>query len=147
MNERLLQRPGAYHERQGRDRYECVGFLVPIGSKNPLSPPVKIADAILDNKFTPVYSQGMIEEYEEVLGRDYLRLPKERVDAMLAHIKALGEAVSPADSGEDFSDPDDKIFFCTALAADAKVVTGNIRHYPQSAVVITPAEFCEILGI
>ena len=89
----------------------------------------------------------MIDEYEEVLGRDYLRLPKERVHAMLAHIKALGEAVSPADSGEDFSDPDDKIFFCTALAADAKVVTGNIRHYPQSAVVITPAEFCEILGI
>jgi len=116
-------------------------------SKNPLSPPVKIADAILDNKFTPVYSQGMIDEYEEVLGRDYLRLPEERVHAMLAHIKALGEAVSPADSGEDFSDPDDKIFFCTALAADAKVVTGNIRHYPQSAVVITPAEFCEILGI
>ena len=87
-------------------------------SKNPLSPPVKIADAILDNKFTPVYSQGMIDEYEEVLGRDYLKLLKDRVHAMLAHIKALGEAVSPADSGEDFSDPDDKVFFCTALAGD-----------------------------
>ena len=119
-------------------------------SKNPLSPPVKIADAILDGRFTPVYSQGMMDEYEEVLGRAYLKLPKDRVHAMLAHIKTLGEAVSPAESDAHFPDPDDKVFFCTALAADADdplLVTGNAKHYPPADFVVTPAEFCDLLGI
>lgn len=116
-------------------------------SKSPFSPPTKIADAILDNRFKLVYSQGMLDEYEEVLGRDCLKLPKDKVCAMLAHIKAAGEVVEPMPSDNDFPDPDDKVFFCTALAADASLVTGNIKHYPKSAIVVTPAEFCKILGI
>jgi hypothetical protein len=44
-------------------------------------------------------------------------------------------------------DPDDKVFFCTALAGDAKLVTGNIKHYPPAELVVTPAQFCEIAGI
>ena len=45
------------------------------------------------------------------------------------------------DSDEDFIDPEDKVFYCTALAGEAYLVTGNIKHYPQSSIVITPSEF------
>ena len=113
-------------------------------SKNQKSPTVRIANAILAGKFTLVYSQEMLEEYEDVLGRSYLKLPSENVEALLAHIRAIGEAVTPADTSEDFPDPDDKVFYCTAIASEAKLVTGNLKHYPKSAIVVTPAEFCEL---
>ena len=32
-------------------------------SKNPNSPTVRIANALLGGRFTPVYSRGMIDEY------------------------------------------------------------------------------------
>ena len=43
-----------------------------------------------------------------------------------------------------------KVFFCTALAASADnplLVTGNAKHYPPADFVVSPAEFCDILGI
>ena len=53
----------------------------------------------------------------------------------------------PAESNENFPDPDDKVFFCTALVDDAHLVTGNMKHYPPTNFVVTPAQFCELLGI
>ena len=44
-------------------------------TKNQNSPTYRIADAILNDRFTAVYSHGMLDEYAEVLGRDYLNLP------------------------------------------------------------------------
>ena len=116
-------------------------------SKNPKSSTVRIANALLDGRFTPVYSQGMIEEYVEVFGRDYLNLQAEQVEELIGFLKASGKEVAPADSNENFPDPDDKVFFCTALADDAHLVTGNIKHYPPASFVVTPAQFCELLGI
>ena len=116
-------------------------------SKNPNSPTVRIANALLDGRFTPVYSRGMIDEYVDVLGRDYLNLQAEQVEELVGHLKASGEEVVPAESNENFPDHDDKVFFCTALADDAHLVTGNMKHYPPANFVVTPAQFCELLGI
>ena len=30
---------------------------------------------------------------------------------------------------------------------DPLLVTGNMKHYPPADFVVTPAEFCDILGI
>ena len=116
-------------------------------TKNLDSPTYRVAAAILDDKFTPVYSLGMLDEYADVLGRDYLKLPSSRVDELLMHIKLFGKEVVPTDSGETFPDPDDKVFFCTALAGASNLVTGNMRHYPKADFVVTPAQFCELAGI
>ena len=43
-----------------------------------------------------------------------------------------------------FPDPDDRIFYCVALAAqsdNALLVTGNAKHFPQAPFIITPADF------
>ena len=116
-------------------------------SKNPNSPTVRIIKAIAEGIFTPVYSDDILSEYEEVLGRGYFKLDPSAISILIQRIKEIGEAVSPIDSEEDFTDPDDKVFFCTALAGDAKLVTGNIKHYPPAELVVTPAQFCEIVGI
>ena len=116
-------------------------------SKNPNSPTVRIIKAIAEGIFTPVYSDDILSEYEEVLGRGRFKLDPAAISILIQRIKEIGEAVSPIVSEEDFPDPDDKVFFCTALAGDAKLVTGNIKHYPPAALVVTPAQFCEIAEI
>ena len=116
-------------------------------TKNQNSPTYRIADAILNDRFTPVYSHGMLDEYAEVLGRDYLNLPPSRVEELLVHIKLSGEEATPIESDALFPDIDDKVFFCTALAGDAHLVTGNMKHYPRADFVVSPAQFCEIAGI
>ena len=116
-------------------------------SKNTNSPTVRIIKAIIEGIFTPVYSDDILSEYEEVLGRGRFKLDPAAISILIQRIKEIGEAVSPVVSEEDFPDPDDKVFFCTALAGDAQLVTGNIKHYPTAELVVTPAQFCEIAGI
>ena len=116
-------------------------------SKNTNSPTVRIIKAIIEGIFTPVYSDDILSEYEEVLGRGRFKLDPAAISILIQRIKEIGEAVSPIVSEEDFPDPDDKVFFCTALAGDAQLVTGNIKHYPSAELVVTPAQFCEIAGI
>ena len=116
-------------------------------SKNTNSPTVRIIKAIIEGIFTPVYSDDILSEYEEVLGRGHFKLDPSAISILIQRIKEIGEAVSPIVSEEDFPDPDDKVFFCTALAGDAQLVTGNIKHYPTAELVVTPAQFCEIAGI
>lgn len=116
-------------------------------SKNTNSPTVRIIKAIIEGIFTPVYSDDILSEYEEILGRGRFKLDPAAISILIQRIKEIGEAVSPIVSEEDFPDPDDKVFFCTALAGDAQLVTGNIKHYPTAELVVTPAQFCEIAGI
>ena len=116
-------------------------------SKNTNSPTVRIIKAIIEGIFTPVYSDDILSEYEEVLGRGRFKLDPAAISILIQRIKEVGEAVSPIVSEEDFPDPDDKVFFCTALAGDAQLVTGNIKHYPTAELVVAPAQFCEIAGI
>ena len=116
-------------------------------SRNTNSPTVRIIKAIIEGIFTPVYSDDILSEYEEVLGRGRFKLDPAAISILIQRIKEIGEAVSPIVSEEDFPDPDDKVFFCTALAGDAQLVTGNIKHYPTAELVVTPAQFCEIAGI
>lgn len=55
--------------------------------------------------------------------------------------------VTPTDSDKEIPDLDDKIFYCTAIAGDAHLVTGNTRHYPKADFVVTPAQFCDLMMI
>ena len=116
-------------------------------SKNPNSPTVRIARAIANGVFTPVFSKEMLEEYEEVLGRCHFKFTPSDISILLGKIKEHGMEIAPIDSSEDSPDPDDKVFFCTALAGDARLVTGNARHYPKSTIVVSPGEFCKIAAI
>ena len=74
-------------------------------SKNPNSPTVRIANALLDGRFTPVHSRGMIDEYVDVLGRDYLNLQAAQVEELIGHLKTSGEEVVPAESNDNFNVP------------------------------------------
>ena len=49
-------------------------------------------------------------------------------------------------SSENYPDPKDVVFYEVALSKDdAYLVTGNKKHFPQTPIVVTPAEMLEIL--
>lgn len=122
-------------------------FVSSFISANQQSPTVRIAKGIANGDFTPVFSQEILDEYEEVLRRSHFKFDTNAVMLLIKRIKEQGLEIPPVESDENFPDPDDKVFFCTAMAANTNLVTGNIKHYPKSAIVITPAEFCSVVGI
>ena len=116
-------------------------------TKNPNSPTIRVVRAILSGEFELVCSRGIVEEYAEVLGRGYLNLPARRVEELVGHIRLVGTMALPANSDESFPDSTDKVFYCTALAENALLVTGNMKHYPPADFLRSPAQFCAMIGI
>lgn len=50
-------------------------------------------------------------------------------------------------SNTDFADEDDRVFFELALGhPEAKLVTGNQKHFPRVPAVLSPLEFVHLLG-
>ena len=112
---------------------------------NPDSPTIRIYYAILRGDVIVLHSPGIIAEYEDVLHRDKFSFTRNHVDEIIDFIKARGQCVSPIEpNAETFPNPDDKIFYCIALAAQdvgAALVTGNKRHFPNANFILTPSEF------
>jgi len=73
----------------------------------------------------------------------------EAVRILLEELERRGQLIKPVSSGESFSDPDDAIFYETMLAkastANCFLVTGNIRHFPQNPLVLTPRLMLDLL--
>ena len=109
---------------------------------------VKIIHAVLSGKITPLYHKDILDEYEEVLSRPKFHFNKEDINALLSSFKYFGIEVFPQPTGEVLIDMDDLIFYEVAIEKrndNAKLVTGNQKHYPIKDFIITPAEMLEIL--
>ena len=114
-------------------------------SHNPEAATVQVFGAIFENKICPLFNDDIIEEYIDVLKRPKFRLPTQMVDAVVHKIKEVGQHSQRIQSTETFPDPDDAVFYEIALSKeDAYLVTGNVKHFPKTPIVVTPAEMLEI---
>ena len=112
------------------------------------SPTKRILLALLSNEFVFLQNDLIIAEYIDVLNREKFDFDKNEVARLIEHIKRSGKVISPEHAAEIFPDPDDRVFYEVALAdPDSRLVTGNLKHYPTSPIVVTPARFCELLGL
>ena len=115
-------------------------------TSNSASPTAKVLDCLGEKHITPLYCEEILQEYENVLGREKFKLPKERVEKFLKMMKSDGIASNRVPSHEVFTDPKDVVFYEVALSKeDSFLVTGNIKHFPKVDKVITPAEMMEIV--
>lgn len=111
------------------------------------SPPVRVCRAVFSGMVTVLVNDEIISEYRDVLHRPKFGFNAEDIGRDIAFMEQSGMKIHPGNSVADFPDPDDKVFYCTALAGDAHLVTGNMKHYPKADFILTPAQFCEIVGI
>lgn len=114
-------------------------------TKNPEAATAKVVRLLLDNGFVPIYDSDIITEYNEVLHREKFPILTEVADSLISYIIENGVEASRVDFAEPMPDEDDRVFYEISLSnEDSFLVTGNLKHYPTSPRVITPAQFINI---
>jgi putative PIN family toxin of toxin-antitoxin system len=123
-------------------------FVSALLTKHRDSATAKVVEAVLDGRITALKSPEIISEYREVLARPHFQFPEGTVTRILATVETDGIDLSAQSSPEEFSDESDRVFFEVALAGaafDTKLVTGNLKHYPSSPIVVTPSQMVALL--
>lgn len=109
------------------------------------SPTVALLDYVLDRRIVLLYNDDLLSEYDEVLHRTKFDFSDDRIQAVINLVKT-GIHLEPATSSEHFPDPDDRVFYELALAKDGSyMVTGNLKHFPQTPIVVTHAEMIKMV--
>ena len=115
-------------------------------TKNKLSPVLRIINALGKGAFTALYNDEIIVEYKDVLTRGKFDFDDEIIEALIDIIRLNGIKAERKHSDEDQRDKDDVVFYEVALSKEgAYVVTGNIKDFPETPIVVTPAEMVKIL--
>jgi len=115
-------------------------------TKNLLAVTSKVWAAVLQGKIIPVYSDEIIDEYIDVLHRKKFDIPEYLIKWAIDRILMNGIRGERVPSAEKFPDPKDIVFYEVAMSKeDAYLVTGNKKHFPDTPIVVTPAEMVEIL--
>ena len=110
------------------------------------SVPVRILESALYGRITPLYNSAIFSEYEEVLKRKKFQFPEQAVSALLRALLEYGKLVESTQLTEVVADRDDQIFYETALAIPgAYLVTGNLKHFPAKAFIVSPAQMADIV--
>jgi putative PIN family toxin of toxin-antitoxin system len=87
------------------------------------------------------YCDKIFDEYKDVLGRlKFSKIAKE-ANALLVEMQNHFIEILPEAIDKPFADESDRPFYETAMTANATLVTGNMKHYPESPYVSTPSEF------
>lgn len=107
----------------------------------------RVLDMVISQmRITPLYNDEIIAEYNNVLKRAKFGFPSELIDGIISLIVARGLNSKRVSAGEHFLDPKDVVFYEVALSKDdAYLVTGNIKHFPRTPIVVTPAEMMAII--
>lgn len=112
---------------------------------NPFGPPGRVLDLVLAGEAHLALDDRLLAEYREVLARPRFGFDPTDVVALLAFVQERGLLVSAVPLALALPDPDDAMFLEVAAAADATLVSSNLRHYPEDqrggVRVLSPAEF------
>lgn len=115
-------------------------------SKSSYSTVSKILNAIVDGRITPMYNDEMVAEYREVLSRKKFDFIPEACEALVYYLVNHGLDSERVPFEEIMPDESDRVFYEIALSKDgAFLVTGNLKHFPTTPIVVTPAEMLHIL--
>ena len=111
------------------------------------SSPAIVINAILRGIITPLYNDEILAEYRDVLSRPKFPFSDYMVDMVISVIRDFGLNTHRKETkGISFPDADDIVFYEVKMSReDAYLVTGNMKHFPMSPLVVTPTEMVEIL--
>lgn len=122
------------------------------GLLSPTGPPGRIVDWLALAAVQSVVDDRIAHEYEQVLKRPELDLPRRDVEIILSRILngALWVSVPPEATVTGLPDPSDAPFAECSLTAGSILVTENKRHFPRSAIgkvtVWSPRQFTDRLA-
>jgi putative PIN family toxin of toxin-antitoxin system len=114
-------------------------FLSPAGK------PALILQLVLRRAIQICTNTAILAEYEQVLGRDKftVKIGKPSIRRFFEILRAVGVDTVALPSNIKMPDETDRIFYDTAKATGAILVTGNKKHYPDEPFIQDPAEFLD----
>jgi uncharacterized protein len=115
----------------------------------PLGLPAQVFVLAFSGSIQLCVSGEVYAEYEEVISRPRFQRDEETIAATLRAIREQAFWVKPTGPVRACSDPDDDIFLECAQAAQADyIVTGNLRHFPETwegARIVPPRRLLEVI--
>ena len=117
-------------------------------TSNTDSPTVKIIEKIFRNEVVPIYNDNIISEYYEVLCRKKFGLSHGNIETLLSAIVKLGIEATDHKSNALLLDESDRPFLDAFESFPDKsifLITGNIKHFPCSNLIISPREFLNLI--
>lgn len=117
-------------------------------SNRPDAATVQLIGRLISGEIVPVYSNEIMSEYREVLGRKKFGFEPEMVRYLLAAIGKYGVLLEPASTGMSLPDIKDLPFYEVVMEKrgdDAYLVTGNLKHFPAEPFIVTARQMLEIL--
>ena len=112
-------------------------FLSPTGK------PAALLLSVLQQELEIQYNTEIMIEYEQVLSRKKFseKIRQEDVKAFLERLRDLGTNIIISRSTVAIHDETDRKFYDAAKTANAVLITGNKKHYPEEEFIQDPAEF------
>jgi len=108
---------------------------------SPNGNPAKIIELIHNkNEVQIYYNADILAEYKDVLSRPRMNIADEIQTRIADAIINYGILIEPVKSSIAMPDESDRIFYDTAKASGAILVTGNSKHYPAEQFIMTPVD-------
>lgn len=115
-------------------------------SRNSLSATVKVISNMLKGNIIPVYNEEILAEYTEVLHRSKFHLKENDINILTDYIKKYGLHSDRIPYDGVMPDEKDRPFYEVSLSVDDSfLVTGNLKHFPVTPKVVSPAELISIM--
>ena len=105
-------------------------------------------DRLLEGKIVPIFSEEILQEYNDVLKRKQFHFSPDIVDALLDYLRIHGQVIVPDSTGAVLPDRKDIPFYAVVMDQQeegAYPVTGNLKHDPKKNFIVAPREMIEIL--
>ena len=112
---------------------------------SPFGNPANILDMILDGEIQMYYSDGIMNEYIDVLSRPRLQIAANLQFYIIKGLTRMGICINQTVSTFPLPDESDRIFYDTAKDSGAVLITGNTKHYPTESFIMTPSDFMAML--
>ncbi|MGN1246263.1 MAG: putative toxin-antitoxin system toxin component, PIN family [Muribaculaceae bacterium] len=105
-----------------------------------------ILDNMVSQNIIPVYNDEIIDEYKEVMNRSKFHFAEAKVKEILKMIVKFGIHSNRIPYDGDMPDEKDRPFYEVSLSIESSfLVTGNLKHFPITPKVVSPAELMAIL--
>lgn len=102
---------------------------------------------VFNGNIIPLFNEEILAEYEEVLKRKKFRLPTQLINTVIDSLKFNGISLERTPTTEYIPDSKDIVFYEVKLSKeDSYLVTGNIKHFPHTPLVVTPTEMLDIIN-
>lgn len=113
---------------------------------NPQTATAKVLDYMATGDIVNVYNDEILMEYRNVLHRTKFHFQESKINSVLTLITKYGIHSDRIPYDGDMPDEKDRPFYEVSLSIDDSfLVTGNLKHFPVTPKVVTPAQMVSIL--